>query len=75
MEDNGWSQHKIDVLNRLDRMEGLLKEMQVENRDTNRKISRMCTEQAVIKTKIVMLVVFITVTLNGAWQLIPPLFK
>lgn len=72
---NGWNQHKIDVLNRLDRMEGMIKEMQADRKEDSLNISKIYTALAVIKTKVAVVSASIAATLTIAWHYISPLLK
>lgn len=72
---NGWDQHKIDVLNRLDRIEETLKEIQVDGKAVNRTLSKINTKIEVINAKAGMVAATITIVLTAGYHLIIPLFK
>lgn len=75
MSDNGWDQHKIDVLNRLDGIEESLREIKSDGKCMNKTLAKIYTEIAVIKAKAGAVAAIITVSLTVLYHLFGPLLK
>lgn len=63
-----WHAHRLNVLNRLDRQEKLMVDIQ-------KKVTTLCTEQAVTKAKIYTATAIIAFVCSAAWGFVANKFK